>query len=49
MTPQQMTIGQAVNIIAYLKYVGNRRYLEEIVEVNGFDRATMKYNIKKIA
>ena len=30
------TIGQAVNLIIYLKYVGKRRIVEDIIEVEGY-------------
>ena len=46
--PQQATIGQAVNMIIYLKYIGNRRIVEEIIEVNGYDTARKEYNLKKL-
>ena len=44
--PQQATIGQAVNMIVYLKYLGNRRIVEEIVEVDGYNAAKKEYNLK---
>ena len=46
--PQQATIGQAVNLIIYLKYVGNHRIVEDIIEVNGYNAATKEYNLKKL-
>ena len=45
--PQQATIGQAVNMIVYLKYLGNRRIVEEIIEVEGYDTVKKEYNLKK--
>lgn len=45
--PQQATIGQAINMIIYLKYVGKRRMVEEIMEVNGYDSKRHEYNLKK--
>ena len=46
--PQQATIGQAVNMIVYLKYLGNRRIVEEIIEVNGYNAASKEYNLKRL-
>ncbi len=46
--PQQSTIGQAVNLIVYLKYVGGHRIVEDIIEVNGYDVAKKAYNLRKI-
>ena len=46
--PQQATIGQAVNLIVYLKYTGNRRIVEDIIEVEGYDVARKEYRLKKL-
>lgn len=46
--PQQSTIEQAVNMIIYLKYLGNRRIVEEIIEVDGYDAARKEYNIRRL-
>ena len=46
--PQQSTIGQAVNLIVYLKYAGGHRRCEDILEVHGYDPARKEYNLKKI-
>lgn len=46
--PQQATIGQAVNLIVYLKYTGNRRIVEDILEVEGYDAARKEYRLKKL-
>ena len=46
--PQQATIGQAVNMIIYLKYLGNRRIVEDIIEVDGYDTVKKEYNLKKL-
>ena len=46
--PQQATIGQAVNLIIYLKYTGNRRIVEDILEVEGYDSARKEYRLKKL-
>ena len=46
--PQQATIGQAVNMIVYLKYLGNRRIVEDIIEVDGYNAAKKEYNLKKL-
>ena len=45
--PQQATIGQAINMIIYLKYLGNRRIVEDIIEVNGYDAVRKEYILKK--
>lgn len=45
-TPQNAVIANAVNIIVYLKYTGNSRKVQEIVEVLGYDTATKKYSIR---
>ena len=47
--PQQATIGQAVNLIIYLKYTGQRRIVEDIIEVDGWDAVRQEYRLKKIA
>ena len=46
--PQQATIGQAVNLIVYLKYLGKKRIVEDIIEVNGYNSARKEYNLKKL-
>ena len=46
--PQQATIGQAINMIIYLKYLGNRRIVEDIIEVNGYDAVGKEYILKKL-
>ena len=46
--PQQATIGQAINMIIYLKYLGNRRIVEDIIEVNGYDAVRKEYILKKL-
>ena len=46
--PQQATIGKAVNMIVYLKYLGNRRIVEDIIEVDGYNTAKKEYNLKKL-
>lgn len=46
--PQQATIGQAVNLIIYLKYTGNRRIVEDILEVEGYDAVRKEYRLKKL-
>ncbi len=46
--PQQSTIGRAVNLIIYLKYLGNRRIVEGIIEVAGYDAAPKNYKIRRL-
>lgn len=41
--PQQATIAQAVNLIVYLKYTGNMRKVQEIIELEEWDTTAMKY------
>lgn len=47
--PQQSTIAQAVNIIAYLKLVGTVRRIQEIICVKGYNSATGCYEIEQLA
>ena len=47
--PQQTTIGQAVNLIVYLKYLGNKRIVEDIIELNGYNVAKKEYDLKSLA
>lgn len=47
-TPQQATIGQAVDFIVYLKYVGNRRIVEEILQVMGWNEEKKQYATRKL-
>lgn len=49
LTPQQSTIAEAVDIVVYLKLRGNKRQIEEIIEVIGFDEDKKQYLVKKIA
>lgn len=44
--PQQATIAQAVNVVCYLKLVGNQRRLQEIMRVKGWDSANKKYDVQ---
>ena len=48
-TPQQETIAEAVDVIAYLKLKGMRRYVEEVIAVDGYDAEKQKYIIHRIA
>lgn len=41
--PQQATIAQAVNLIVYLKCVGNTRKVEDILEIQGWDNVKKEY------
>ena len=54
MSPQKLTIANAVNMIVYLKYRGFKRSVEEIVEVAnklGYDEKSgrERYLMRKIA
>lgn len=44
-TPQQATIAQAVNLIVYLKLVGTKRKVQEILKVDGWDNRTKEYRL----
>ena len=47
--PQQSTIAQAVNYVVYLKYTGNSRKVQEILEIDRWDPAAKKYNYHAVA
>ena len=47
-TPQRVTIAQAVDMIIYLKYTGTKRTVEEIIEIKAYTDAD-RYTYKKIA
>ncbi|WP_333594182.1 P-type conjugative transfer ATPase TrbB [Anaerospora hongkongensis] len=49
LTPQQSTIGEAVDLIVYLKRKGTSRFIEEIIAVDGYDEFKKEYIIKNIA
>ena len=43
LTPQQQTIAEAVDIIVYLRMKGMRRYVDEIIGVDGYDEVKHCY------
>lgn len=43
LTPQQQTIAEAVDIIVYLRMKGMRRYVNEIIGVDGYDEVKYYY------
>ena len=47
--PQQQTIAQAVNFVVYLKYTGQMRKVQDIIEILGWDSATKKYKYRSLA
>ena len=47
--PQQATIAAAVNYVVYLKYIGNTRKVEDIIEILGWDSSTKKYSYRALA
>ena len=47
--PQQSTIAQAVNFVVYLKYTGQTRKVQDIIEILGWDNATKKYLVRSLA
>lgn len=46
--PQQTTIAQAVNMVIYLRYNGNRRIIEDIIQLDGYDSIKKEYIYHKI-
>lgn len=48
LSPQQRKISRAVDIVVYLKKVDGRRFVEEIIEVNGYDSDKGEYITKKL-
>lgn len=48
-TPQQSTIGRAVDIVVYLKYYGGKRKVEEIIAVKAYDKFKQDYITEKLA
>jgi len=48
-TPQQATIGEAVDMVVYLTRKGTSRMIEEIITVDDYDGAKNDYVIRKIA
>ncbi len=48
-TPQYETIAEAVDVIVYLKLKGMKRYIEEVIAVDGYDAQKEKYIIRRIA
>ena len=47
--PQQSTIAQAVNFVVYLKYTGQARKVQDIIEILGWDSGTKKYTYRSLA
>jgi type IV secretion system protein VirB11 len=47
--PQQATIGEAVDVVVYLKLKGTTRYIEEVLAVEKYDELKKIYITKKIA
>ncbi len=47
-TPQSMTISRAVNVITYLKYEHQKRKIEEIISVDGYDAVTRQYQTHRL-
>lgn len=47
-SPRRYTIANAVDMIIYLKRLGNTRIIDEIIEVNGYDAKNQIYNIEKV-
>lgn len=49
LTPQQVTIAEAVDIVVYLKRKGTGRIIEEVIAVDCFDEEKRDYVTNKIA
>lgn len=47
-TPQQRTIGQAIDMVIYIKKEGTKRFIKEIIRVNGYNHATQEYDIEAV-
>lgn len=47
-SPQQATIAQAVNLIVYLKLVGTKRRVQEIIKIDGWDHFKKEYQISTL-
>lgn len=48
-TPQQVTIAEAVDIVIYIKRKGTGRIIEEVIAVDGFDEEKKDYITHQIA
>ena len=48
-TPQQSTIGRAIDIVVYLKYYGGKRQVEDIIAVKEYDKVKQDYVTEKLA
>lgn len=48
-TPQQATIGDAVDLVVYMKRKGSSRVVDEIIAVDSYDEAAQEYRIRNIA
>lgn len=48
LNPQQVIIGEAVDVIVFMNRRGTSRYIEEIISVNGYDVAAKRYITKKL-
>lgn len=46
LTPQHETVGRAIDMVVYLKYQNLKRYVEDIIFVNGYDKKRGEYIIK---
>ena len=44
----EYVIGQAVNLIIYIKYLGTTRKITSIAEVMGYDRKNSCYKIREL-
>lgn len=48
MSPQQRKIGRAIDVVVYLRKSDRRRFVEEIISVEGFDQSKGEYITRRI-
>lgn len=48
LTPQQARIGRAIDVVVYLRMVGLKRVVEDIIEVVGYNKTTGEYITKSL-
>ena len=48
MSPQQRKIGRAIDVVVYLRKSDRRRFVEEIISVEGFDQLKGEYITRRI-
>lgn len=48
LTPQNETVGRAVDMVVYIKKKGTERKIEQIIEVDGYNLATQNYEYRVV-